>query len=201
MAFESVRSYVQLASGLGELTRAKAMDAAQGLLSLPGLDEVTKRAVQASALADQLLEGARANQASLVALVQQEVESALRRADVARVADLDAARSALATVSRELADLRDTVVTTGVAAVGGAASRGSRGARTGSPATALSGSLAGADAGPASTSSAVTTRRSGSATSSPPAKASSSAKKTTAKKTTAKKTTAKKTTAKKTARR
>ena len=32
MAFESVRGYVQLASGLGELTRARAMDVAQGLL-------------------------------------------------------------------------------------------------------------------------------------------------------------------------
>ena len=30
MAFESVRGYVQLASGLGELTRARALEAAQG---------------------------------------------------------------------------------------------------------------------------------------------------------------------------
>ena len=88
MAFESVRSYVQLASGLGEMTKAKAMDAAQGLLALPGADEVTRRAVQASTLADQLLEAARANRANLLTLIQGEVESALKKADVARVADV-----------------------------------------------------------------------------------------------------------------
>jgi hypothetical protein len=69
MAFESVRSYIQLASGLGEMTRARAMEAAQGLLSLPGADEVTRRAVRASTLADQLLEAAKANRANLLALV------------------------------------------------------------------------------------------------------------------------------------
>ena len=87
MAFESVRSYIQLASGLGEMTRARAMEAAQGLLSLPGADEVTRRAVQASTLADQLLEAARANRANLLALVQHEVESALKRAEVAFMLD------------------------------------------------------------------------------------------------------------------
>jgi hypothetical protein len=76
MAFESVRSYIQLASGLGEMTRARAMEAAQGLLSLPGADEVTRRAVRASTLADQLLEAAKANRANLLALVQHEVRSA-----------------------------------------------------------------------------------------------------------------------------
>ena len=94
MAFESVRSYIQLASGLGELTKARAMEAAQGLLALPGAEEVTRAAGQATALADQLLDAARTNRASLVSLVQSEVESALRRADVARLADLEAARAA-----------------------------------------------------------------------------------------------------------
>jgi hypothetical protein len=125
MAFESVRSYLQLASGLGEMTRARAMEAAQGILSLPGADEVTRRAVQASALADQLLEAARSNRDSLVALVQGEVETAIARADVARVADLEAARAALAAVAQEVAELRATVLATGAAAVSTAA-RGGR---------------------------------------------------------------------------
>ena len=106
MAFESVRSYIQLASGLGEMTRARAMEAAQGLLSLPGADEVTRRAVQASTLADQLLEAARANRANLLALVQHEVESALKRAEVARVADVRAAQATVGALAREIADLR-----------------------------------------------------------------------------------------------
>ena len=117
MAFESVRSYVQLASGLGEMTKAKAMEAAQGLLALPGADEVTRRAVQASTLADQLLEAARANRANLLTLVQGEVETALKKADVARVADVDAARAALAAVTRELAGLRAVLRAPGAGAV------------------------------------------------------------------------------------
>lgn len=117
MAFESVRSYVQLASGLGEMTKARALEAAQGLLALPGADEVTRRAVQASTLADQLLEAAKANRDNLVALVQSEVEAALKRADVARIADVEAARTSLAALTRELADLRSTVLTAGVTAV------------------------------------------------------------------------------------
>jgi len=50
MAFESVRAYVQLASGLSDLTRARAMAAAQGLLSLPAtsLATGTKMASQAT---------------------------------------------------------------------------------------------------------------------------------------------------------
>jgi outer membrane biosynthesis protein TonB len=120
VAFESVRSYVQLASGLGELTKAKAMDAAQGLLALPGADEVTRRAVQASTLADQLLDAARANRANLLTLIQGEVESALKKADVARVADVDAARAALTAVTKEIADLRALLIATGASAVAGA---------------------------------------------------------------------------------
>ena len=119
MAFESVRSYVQLASGLGEMTKAKAMDAAQGLLALPGADEVTRRAVQASTLADQLLEAARANRANLLTLIQGEVEAALKKADVARVADVDAARAALTAVTKEIAELRAMLVATGASAVAG----------------------------------------------------------------------------------
>ena len=117
MAFESVRSYVQLASGLGEMTKARALEAAQGLLALPGADEVTRRAVQASTLADQLLEAAKANRDNLVALVQSEVEAALKRADVARLADVEAARTSLAALTREIADLRSTVLAAGVSAV------------------------------------------------------------------------------------
>ena len=39
------------------MTKAKALETAQGLLALPA-EEVGKRALQASALADQLLEAA-----------------------------------------------------------------------------------------------------------------------------------------------
>jgi hypothetical protein len=178
MGFESVRGYVQLASGLGELTKAKAMEAAQGLLALPGADEVGRRAMQASALADQLLEAAKANRSSLIMLVRSEIEGALSRAEVARVADLEVARARLTVLAKEVEDLR--------AAVLGGAARSPLG-------RAVPG--VGSGARPAS---AVTTAPRPVAPSAQPAPpTSTTAKKATAKKATAKKATAKKATAKK----
>jgi hypothetical protein len=79
MAFESVRAYVQLASGLSDLTRARAMEAAQGLLSLPatGIATGTKMASRATVLADELLAVAAANRSNLTTLVRDEVDAAI----------------------------------------------------------------------------------------------------------------------------
>ena len=193
MAFEAVRGYVQLASGLGEMTKAKALEAAQGLLSLPRADEIGKRAMQASVLADQILEAAKANRSNLIALVRTEIENALGRAEFARHSDVENARAAVASLSREVEELRASVLA-GVAH---------------SPLGRMI---------PGMASSAVTTvprrgwlrevppaaeprrpRAAGTRTSAGRASATeTAAKKTTAKKTTAKKTAAKKTTAKKT---
>jgi polyhydroxyalkanoate synthesis regulator phasin len=183
MAFESVRSYIQLASGLGEMTRARAMEAAQGLLSLPGADEVTPRAVRASTLADQLLEAAKANRANLLALVQHEVESALKRADVARVADVRAAQVTVSALAKEIADLR------GMLRAGGDAA----GRRSGAVSTTVRADSPAAEAvttSPTATSPTATRRA-------PTKKA--PARKTTARKATARKATARKATAKGTA--
>jgi polyhydroxyalkanoate synthesis regulator phasin len=183
MAFESVRSYIQLASGLGEMTRARAMEAAQGLLSLPGADEVTRRAVRASTLADQLLEAAKANRANLLALVQHEVESALKRADVARVADVRAAQVTVSALAKEIADLR------GMLRAGGDAA----GRRSGAVSTTVRADSPAAEAvttSPTATSPTATRRA-------PTKKA--PARKTTARKATARKATARKATAKGTA--
>jgi hypothetical protein len=204
VAFESVRSYVQLASGLGEMTKARAMDAAQGLLALPGADEVTRRAVQASTLADQLLEAARANRANLLSLIQSEVEAALQKADVARVADVDAARVALTTVTKEIAELRAMLVATGASAVAGA-SRSSIGRSvvgSGAVSTAARPLTTVAEAAPATPvkrASRKTPAKKAAATKAAPAKKATAAKKAApAKKTAATKAAAKRTTAAKT---
>ena len=193
MAFESVRSYIQLASGLGEMTRARAMEAAQGLLSLPGADEVTRRAVRASTLADQLLEAAKANRANLLALVQHEVESALKRAEVARVADVRAAQVTVSALAKEIADLR------GMLRAGGAVV----GRRSGAVSTTVRAEAPSAEAvttGTAPATKATAKRAPARKTAAKKASArTSTAKKTTAKKTTAKKTTARKATAQKSA--
>jgi hypothetical protein len=183
------------------MTKARAMDAAQGLLSLPGADEVTRRAVQASTLADQLLEAARANRSSLLALIQGEVEAALKKADVARVADVDAARAALSAVTKEIAELRAMLLTTGASAVAGA-SRSPLGrsvARSGAVTTAHRAARPAAPPDAVRSTSAGRASTSTQSTSTQSAATKAAAKKAAAKKTTAKKTTAKKTTAKKAA--
>jgi hypothetical protein len=109
MAFESVRPYIQLASGLGDLTRARALEVAQGLLSVPaaGFATSTKMASQASALADELLAAAGANRANLTALVRSEVDAAIMtRLGLVPVQELEEARAEAAELREEVAALR-----------------------------------------------------------------------------------------------
>ena len=198
MAFEAVRGYVQLASGLGEMTKAKALETAQGLLALPGADEIGKRAMQASVLADQILEAAKANRSNLIALVRTEIENALGRAEFARHSDVENARAAVASLSREVEELRASVLA-GVAhsplgrMIPGRASS----AVTTAPRRGWLREVPPA-AEPGRPRAAGTRTSAGSASATKTAATKAAAKKTTAKKTTAKKTTAKKTTAKKT---
>jgi hypothetical protein len=118
MAMDGVRGYVQLASGLVELSRAKAMEAAAAVLSLPGSmaggvsGAVSSGGVpgQVQDLAEELLAAAAANRRSLLALVRAEVESALGKAVVVPVDELDRARAAVAKLSADVEDLRDQVM-------------------------------------------------------------------------------------------
>jgi polyhydroxyalkanoate synthesis regulator phasin len=190
MAFEYVRGYVQLASGLGELTKARATEAAQGLLSLPGAGEVGKRAMQVTEFADQLLEAARANRESLLALIRSEVESALGRSDVVRLADFDRARTALAALTREVDDLRASLMAEASRSPLGRALPGAPSRATVPPAVQPATEAVAA----AATTAAPTTRE----TTRPGAKK-TAARKSTAKKTSAKKAPAQKAAAKKTA--
>lgn len=108
MGFESVRAYVQLASGLGDLTRARAMEAAQGLLSLPAasIASGTRVASQASALADELLAAATANRSDLQTMVRSEVDVAITRLGLVPVQKLEAAQAEAAGLREEVAALR-----------------------------------------------------------------------------------------------
>jgi len=111
MAFESVRAYIQLASGLSDLTRARAMEAAQGLLSMPaaGLATSTKMATQASALADELLAAAVANRSNLTALVRSEVDTAIMaRLGLVPLEKYEEAQAEAAALRKEVATLRST---------------------------------------------------------------------------------------------
>lgn len=108
MVFESVRGYVQLASGLSELTRARATEAAHGLLSLQGtgLETGSKLAVQVSALAEELLVAATANRHSLTALVRSEVDAAVSRLGLVSAEKLAEAQAEAARLRAEVIALR-----------------------------------------------------------------------------------------------
>ena len=110
MVFESVRGYVQLASGLSELTRARATEAAHGLLSLQGsgIETGSKLAVQVSALAEELLAAATANRHNLTALVRSEVDAAVNRIGLVPAEQLQDSQAELAAARAELAALRSS---------------------------------------------------------------------------------------------
>jgi hypothetical protein len=108
MVFESVRGYVELASGLTDLTRARAMEAAQGLLSLPAASVATgtKMAGQATALADELLAAAAANRENLTLLVRTEVDAAITRLGLVPVQKFQEAEAEAQRLRAEVAKLR-----------------------------------------------------------------------------------------------
>lgn len=109
-----LRAYVQVATGVGELTRQRAVEAARHALAsspaaavLPvasaGVDGLT---AQASALADELLEAGRQNREMLRQLVGSEVESVVARLGVGQggaQAELAAARARIRELEAALA--------------------------------------------------------------------------------------------------
>jgi hypothetical protein len=103
-----VRGYVQLASGLGELTRARATEVARGLLSLPAAGVLTggQVAVQVGALAEELMAAAATNRQSLTALVRSEVDVAVSRLGLVPAEKLDESQAEAARLRAEVAQLR-----------------------------------------------------------------------------------------------
>jgi hypothetical protein len=108
MVFEVVRGYIQLASGLSEVTRARATEVAQGLLSLPavGVASGGQMAVQVGALAEELLAAAATNRQNLAALVRSEVDAAVNRLGLVSAEKLGESQSEVARLRAEVAQLR-----------------------------------------------------------------------------------------------
>jgi hypothetical protein len=104
MVKRSIQGYVELASGFGEMTRSKALGAAQELLALAGADDSRKKLARvAGRLADDLLRAADHNRRQVTDLVQREVESAITRLDLRRVlAEVEALSSAVAALTSRI---------------------------------------------------------------------------------------------------
>jgi hypothetical protein len=113
MAMEGLRGYLQLASGLAETSRTKAIEAASALLSLSsGLSgDRSGRNVQLQVqdLAEELLAAAAANRRSLIALVRGEVDRAMANSPIPPD-ELDRARAAVAKLSADVEELRAQVL-------------------------------------------------------------------------------------------
>ena len=187
MVKRSIQGYVELASGLGELTRAKAVEAAQEIIALGSSDASRKKvAEQASRLADDLLTAAEENRRQLVALVQREVEGAMERLDIARhLAEAQALAGTVSALAAQVDDLARAVTgrSVEVAAAGMTVTSGEpAGSARPSQATPTPASAAGSGA-----------------TATKPAAKKSTATKSAAKKSTAKRSAAKKSTATKSA--
>ena len=114
MAMDGLRGYLQLASGLAEMSRARATEAASALLSLSsGLTSgrsSTNVQLQVQELAEELLAAAAANRRSLIALVRSEVERALARSPIPPD-ELDRARAAVAKLSADVEALQAQLLT------------------------------------------------------------------------------------------
>ena len=131
MSFDGIRGYVQFATGIGDATRARAAEVAQGLVSALSRTSPSEMAGQVSTLAEELLNVAKSNRESLIHLIRGEVGDLIESSSsLAKVADLDAVRSALTQLGTDLDGLRQQVglqspaalVSSGAAAVVTAAS-------------------------------------------------------------------------------
>jgi polyhydroxyalkanoate synthesis regulator phasin len=107
---DALKGYVQLATGLTEVTARKAYESATALLSqLPDFGRTGPEAVKSSVqdIADDLVEQSRTNREMVVGLVRTEVDRAVGRMGFVREEELAAVRRHVARLEAALAEVRD----------------------------------------------------------------------------------------------
>jgi len=127
---EALRGYVQLATGLTEVTVSKAREAAAALLAqgidltgavpVPGKDQAASAANaaagQVAKLADDLVETSEQNRELIVGLVRTEVDRAAGRMGFVREEELAAVRRHVSRLESSLAEVRAQMGAAGSAA-------------------------------------------------------------------------------------
>ncbi len=130
---DALRGYIQLATGLTEVTVTRAREAAAALLSqgldldkvpdVPGRDSAvsaaTVAASQVQGLADDLLETSKQNREMLTGLVRAEVDRAAGRLGFVREEELAAVRRHVSRLETQLAEVRTQIGAGSAAATGG----------------------------------------------------------------------------------
>jgi polyhydroxyalkanoate synthesis regulator phasin len=104
MVMDALRGYVQLASGLTEVTRQRAQQAAKALLQQSGADSLTSGVTaRVSELADEIVATSKSNRQLLQAIVANEVEGAVARLGFVRIEEVAALSRRIETLEREVA--------------------------------------------------------------------------------------------------
>ena len=111
MVLDGLRGYIQLASGLTDVTRERARSAAKSLLAQgeAGAGVVVPPALRAQvgALTEDLLATSRANRALLVNLVRAEVERSVARLGLVSQQELAAATRRSQSLERRVEELEE----------------------------------------------------------------------------------------------
>jgi polyhydroxyalkanoate synthesis regulator phasin len=109
MVMEALRGYVQLASGLTEVTKQKAQAAAKALLQQTGAENLTSGlSTKVSDLADEIVATSKSNRQLLQAIVTNEVEGAVARLGFVRSEEVAALTRRVQTLEAQLAEARAT---------------------------------------------------------------------------------------------
>ena len=132
MVLDAVRAYAQLASGLTEVTRERAMTTAKALVAqLGALSEAPAQSTaQARVLAEELTKAARANRDAMLSMIRTETERAVAAVGVATGEDLGTMQRRLAALEERLADVMRTATQMGEASFTAAQAAGASLAHT-----------------------------------------------------------------------
>jgi polyhydroxyalkanoate synthesis regulator phasin len=110
MVLDGLRGYLQLANGLNDVTRERALAAAKALVAqgeAVGAALPTPVRAQVSSLTDDLLAASKANRDLLVHLVRAEVERSVARLGLVSAHDLDAATRRAKGLERRVRELEE----------------------------------------------------------------------------------------------
>jgi hypothetical protein len=109
MVMDALRGYVQLASGLTEVTKQKAQAAAKALLQQTGAENLKSGlSTKVSELADEIVATSKSNRQLLQAIVTNEVEGAVARLGFVRSEEVAALARRVQTLETKLAEARAT---------------------------------------------------------------------------------------------
>ena len=107
MVIDGLRGYLQLANGLTDVTRERALAAARALVAQGGAVVPTSVQTQVSSLTEDVMTTGKANRYLLVNLVRGEVERSVARMGLVSAKDMEAAERRATELERRVAELEE----------------------------------------------------------------------------------------------